>query len=165
MKGGSGADAFTAKTGTNADVLIGNDGADTLTSNAGLTTLTGGAGNDIFVVATNTANIGTYTTITDFAAGDLLKLANKGTETFATTKLSLADTATFQDYLNAASTVDGTTNGAISWFQYGGNTYVVEDMGAGATFAVATDIVVKLTGLVDLSVASINTGSGPTISL
>ena len=163
MKGGSGADAFTAKTGTNADVLIGNDGADTLTSNAGLTTLTGGAGNDTFVVATNTANIGTYTTITDFSAGDRLKLANKGTETFTTTKLALADTATFQDFLNLAAAGDGSTNAIISWFQYGGNTYVVEDTTAGATYTVASDIVVKLSGLVDLSVASLNTGSGPTI--
>lgn len=166
MKGGSGKDAFTAKTGTNADVLIGNDGDDTLTANAGLTTLTGGAGNDTFVVATNTANIGTYTTITDFSAGDLLQLANKGTESFNTTKLSLADTATFQDYLNLAAAGDGgTANGIISWFQFGGNTFVVEDMTAGASYTVASDLIVKLTGLVDLSVASLNTGSGPTISL
>ncbi len=166
MKGGSGADAFTAKTGTNADVLIGNDGADTLTSNAGLTTLTGGAGNDTFVVATNTANIGVYTTITDFTAGDLLQLKNNGTaESFVTTKIALADTATFQDYLNAAAAGNGSTNGIISWFQYGGNTYVVEDMTNTGTYVVATDLVVKLTGLIDLSGASINTGSGPTISL
>jgi S-layer protein len=163
MKGGSGADSFTAKTGTNADVLIGNGGADTLTSNAGLTTLTGGDGADTFVVATNTANIGTYTTITDFSAGDVLKLANKGTESFTTAKLALADTATFLDYLNLAAAGDGSTNGIISWFQYGGNTYVVEDKTADATYTVATDIVVKLSGLVDLSVASLNTGSGPTI--
>jgi S-layer protein len=165
MKGGSGNDAFTAKTGTNADVLIGNNGDDTLTSNAGLTTLTGGAGNDTFVVATNTANIGTYTTITDFSAGDLLQLANKGTESFNTTKLSLADTATFQNYLDLAAAADGGTNGIISWFQFGGNTFVVEDNTSGASYTVASDLIVRLTGLVDLSVASLNTGTGPTISL
>ena len=165
MKGGSGADAFTAKTGTNADILMGNDGDDTLTSNAGLTTLTGGAGNDTFVVATVTANIGTYTTITDFTAGDLLKLADKGTESYVKAKLSLADTATFQDYLDLAASGDGHTNGIISWFQFGGNTYVVEDTTVDATYNVASDLVVKLTGAIDLSVASLNTGSGPTISL
>ena len=163
MNGGSGADQFTATTGTNADVLNGNGGADILTSNAGLTVLTGGLGNDTFVVATNTSNVGIYTTITDFSAGDRLKLANMGTETFTTTKLALADTATFLDFLNLAAAGDGSTDGAISWFQYGGNTYVVEDMTAGATFTSATDLVVKLTGLIDLSVASLNTGSGPTI--
>lgn len=165
MKGGSAADILTASTGTNADVLIGNDGADTLTSNAGLTTLTGGAGLDVFVVATPTSNIGIYTTITDFAAGDLLKLDNQGTEIFNTTKVALADTADFESFLNKASEGDGSTNGIISWFQFGANTYVVEDQNAGAAFNSATDIVVKLTGLIDLSVASINTGSGPTISL
>jgi S-layer protein len=106
-----------------------------------------------------------YTTITDFTAGDLLKLADKGTESFLTTKITLADTAVFQDYLNAAAVGDGSTDGVISYFQYGGNTYVVEDMDQASIYTVATDLVVKLSGLIDLSGASINTGSGPIISL
>jgi S-layer protein len=173
ITGGSGDDSLTAKTGTNADTLVGGGGDDTLTSNAGLTTLTGGAGNDVFVVATAGANSGIYTTITDFAAGDKLKIGTDlGTETFATAKIVLAGTASFADYLNAASTnttgaLGALTNGTISWFQFEGNTYVVEDRSTDATFKGGTDIVVGLTGLVDLSTASLayDAGGVPTLAI
>ena len=62
--------------------------------------------------------------------------------------------AAFVDFLNAASTGDGSANASIHWFQYNGDTYVVEDRSAAATFA-ATDIVVKLSGLVELSTATV----------
>ncbi len=165
LTGGSGNDSLTATTGTNADVLNGGAGNDTLTSNQGLTTLTGGAGRDLFVVATAGANGNVYTTITDAAAGDRLELSNRGTETFATARLNLAATATFADYLNLAASGDGSLAGRISWFQFNGNTYVVEDLSAGATFANGSDIVVALSGLVDLSTASLayNVGGAPVL--
>jgi S-layer protein len=162
------ANALTAKTGaTTADVLIGGAGADVLTANAGSDVLTGGAGKDTFVVATASANANVYTTIADAASGDTLKLADKGTEIFTATKLSLADTASFQNYLDlaAAATATPATNGVISWFQFGGSTYVVEDMSNNATYTAGTDLVVKLTGLIDFSTASFNTGAGPTLLL
>jgi len=96
------------------------------------------------------------TTITDAAVGDKITFVNQGAETFAATKLNVNAATTLTDALNIAAAGDGSTNGAISWFQYGGNTYIVEDNSAGATFG-AGDIVVKLTGLVDLSTA---TGAG-----
>jgi len=161
MKGGSGADVLTAKTGTNADTLIGNGGADTLTSNAGLTTLTGGDGLDLFIVNTASASSGVYTTITDASAGDRIELADVGTDVWNTTKLTLAPTASFSDYLNtAASATTGTANSIIRWFQYEGNTYIVQDMSNNATFTDGTDLVVALTGLVDLSTASLSVDAG-----
>lgn len=173
VKGGSGADELTAATGTVADTLIGNDGKDTLISNAGLTTLTGGAGADTFVVQTPSANVNVYTTITDASAGDTIKLAIQGDETFAKTKLSLGDTAVFQDYANLAAAGDASVNGKISWFQFGGNTYVVQDLADvtvggptdGTSFTNNKDIIVKLTGLVDLSTASLNNGTVTTLLL
>jgi S-layer protein len=59
----------------------------------------------------------------------------------------------FQDYLDAAVAGDGSTNAVISWFQVGGNTYIVEDNSASSTFQNGGDTVVKLVGLVDLSTA------------
>lgn len=148
--------ALTYAASTVADILIGGAGNDTLYANAGTNTLTGGAGFDTFVVAQNTANSTTFSTITDFAKGDVLALADKGTEVFTAAKLVLADTnATLADYLNAAAAGDGSTHGKISWFQYQGNTYVVEDMTAAATYTAASDIVVKLAGLLDLSSSSL----------
>jgi S-layer protein len=165
VKGGASANVLTATTGTTADTLIGGAGSDTLTANAGLDVLTGGLGRDNFVVATVTANVNVYSTITDFLSGDTLTLANKGTETFARTKLTLGSTAVFQDYANLAAAGDGSANGLVSWFQFGGDTYVVEDTTAGATFTSATDVIVKLTGLVDLSTAGFSAAAGTAPSL
>jgi S-layer protein len=164
VKGGSGADSLTAAAGTVADTLIGNGGADTLTSNAGLTSLTGGAGADVFVIGAAGANVNVYSTITDATAGDVIRLIEAGTETFNTTALTLGDTAVFQDFANlACAGITGSTNGIISWFQFAGNTYIVEDLSDSAVFVNGIDVVVKLTGLVDLSTASFNNGATPSI--
>jgi S-layer protein len=152
ITGGSGNDVLTMKTGSTAETLIGNAGNDKLTSNAGLSTMTGGSGFDTFVIGAPGATRNVYSTITDFSAGDSLQLStNKGTETFNKTALALADTASFSDFLNLAAAGDGSTNGAISFFYFGGNTYVVEDLSATATFVDGTDVVVRLSGIVDLS--------------
>jgi S-layer protein len=66
----------------------------------------------------------------------------------------LADTAGFQDFANAA--IADTNNNEISWFQFSGNTYIVENVAASSvtSFANTFDVIVKLTGLVDLSTAT-----------
>ncbi len=140
----------------------GGSADDTITTIATATqTLTGGAGKDNFVV---TASVGAapIVTITDLAVGDKITFANLGTETFATAKKDVSAATTLATALGIANgAVDGTTNGAITWFQYGGNTYIVELMtdksAAAGTNASATDLVVKLSGLYDLSTA---TGAG-----
>lgn len=158
IKGGSAADTLTGATAGTGDVLNGGAGNDTLIVHGNLTTLIGGAGNDTFDVSTATTNVNSYATITDATVGDIIKFANTGaTETFAASKVVLGDTAVFQDYANAA--IGATDTGAISWFQVGGNTYVVENVGNLATFTNGQDIVVKLTGAVDLTHASFNATS------
>lgn len=153
IKGGLGNDILTAATGTTADVLLGGAGDDTLVANAGLDTLTGGAGNDLFVIATASLNSSSYATITDFAAGDLIQFA--GADSFKAAKVTQGDTAVFQDFANAAINAIGAND--LAWFQFGGNTYIVEDSaGNDVTFVNGTDLIVKLTGLVDLTNASFN---------
>ena len=57
-------------------------------------------------------------------------------------------------------------NSIISFFDYGGNTYLVQDKSAGATFADGTDIIVGLTGTVDLSTASLSgTAADPVLMI
>lgn len=165
VKGGSAGDSLTAGTGNTADVLVGGGGNDTLTANGGLDTLTGGTGADIFVVATPGSNLNTYSVITDAAVGDVIRLKNQGTEVFAASKLTLQNTAVFQDYANTIvnTSGDGSTNARIGWFQFNGDTYIVQSMHNPATtagFVDGTDLVVKLTGLVDLSAASFIQASG-----
>jgi len=156
IKGGALANTLAASTGTSlADTIIGGAGNDTITANQGLDVLTGNGGNDTFVIVAS-ANVNSYATITDANAGDVIKLVDGGgTDTFSSAKITLAATAVFQDYANAAVNSNGGAAGAISWFQYGGDTYVVENKTAATTdFINGTDLVVKLTGLIDLSTAA-----------
>ena len=130
--------------------IVGGAGADSITGSGSTDTITGGSGADtITIVAPSTKFL--YDTFTDAATGDILNTADKGTETFTSTKISLASQATFSDYLDAAAAGDGSTNGIYRWFTFGGNTYVVEDISAGASFVSGTDRVIELTGTLDIS--------------
>jgi S-layer protein len=171
ITGGAGNDTLTASTVVaKADVLNGGAGNDRLVTNDQLTQLTGGAGSDTFVIGSAGANVNIYSTITDASSGDKIQFSDIGAaggETFARAKLSLGSTAVFQDYANlAAAGTNGATVGAISWFQFtDGNTYVVMDRSNNASFENGVDMIVKLTGLVDLSTASFNNGAAPTLQL
>lgn len=142
----------------------GGSAADTLTASTFATSLAGGAGADTFnvaaaVVGTATPAGAVITSITDAASTDKIVFANQGTEVFTTTKIDVSTaTALIGGTVNAldlaAAAADSTTHGQITWFQYGGNTYVVQELGADAAVIGTDDIVVKLTGLIDLSTAS-----------
>jgi len=157
IKGGSAADTLTA-TG-NSQKLHGGAGADTLVVTGNLTELTGGAGADTFNIGDATTNVNSYATITDLAAGDKIKFS-EGAANFAASKVVLANTAVFQDYANAA--IAASSDGEVSWFQFAGDTYIIENVAIGGqnspdnevTFTNGSDIIVKITGLVDLSTAS-----------
>lgn len=160
IKGGSGNDFLTGNAANN-DTINGGAGIDTLTYNGGADVFTGGAGADIFVVGA----LGTkasHLTIADAAKTDVLNFVAVTTGTLAdvnaagmvAAKVTLGAAATLDQYLDAAAARDGNTNAVFSWFQQGGSTYAVIDNTAGATFA-ATDAVIQLTGLVDLSTATI----------
>lgn len=145
--------AFT--TGSSlGDTLIGGSKADVLKASVNGGTLTGNGGNDTFDVTVAKAGAATgyaVTTITDFTKGDILKLDAAST---AITKVDLS-TATSVDVALAALTA-GTTAHA-SWGTYGGNTYVVSaDTTAGVS---ATDTIVKLAGVLDLSTSTVATGA------
>lgn len=155
----SGAGVDTIVTGAGADTINAGAGDDLIASGSGLDMVTGGAGKDTFSISVP-VNGDSYATITDAEAGDVIAFGiGGGTNTFAATKISLADTAAFQNYLNAATAavVDetvGSEDSNFAWFQYGGNTYLVQDVSAEATFNNNADSVVKIQGLVDLSKAT-----------
>lgn len=155
VKGGSAADTITLAQKATVDAGAGND---TVIVSASGGTITTGAGTDVVNVKAAVASsisAPVITTITDFAVStDKLTLKDQGTETFTATKVDVSSaTALFGGTTNAldlALAGDGSTNAAVKWFQFAGDTYVVQDLSAAATFA-TTDIVVKITGLVDLS--------------
>ncbi|MDF9301118.1 DUF4214 domain-containing protein [Tritonibacter mobilis] len=154
LNGGDGNDIITG--GSAVDTIDGGAGDDVITSGNGLDMITTGAGNDRVVVSTNT-NGNIYQTVTDASVGDILDFAGGAAGAFNSTAITLGGTAVFQDYLDAAAAGNATDD--VSWFQFGGDTYAVQDNAAGATFTGGTDLVVKLVGAVDLSNATID-GAG-----
>lgn len=152
---------LTVKTGSAKDVITlaqkatvdAGAGDDSITSHSSGGSFAGGAGNDKFDVSAAVATGATeatavYATITDLAAGDTIVFDAAGTA-FAATKIALGATVTNLD-LALAEASNNTTAGQITWFQYGTNTYIVENVD-GTTGIDAGDLVVKVTGLVDLS--------------
>jgi S-layer protein len=164
ITGGAGADELTAS-GT-GDVLIGGAGNDKLVA-ADLSTLTGGAGNDTFVLNAAPSTLNAYSTITDLTAGDKIDTTAK---TFKSDAITLASTASFQDFANAAVlAVNANAGDAAAWFQFAGNTFLVSDKdatagnasaGDGATFENNADLIIAITGLVNLSTAVFNASTG-----
>jgi S-layer protein len=153
--------ALTLTGSSVTDVLKGTRAADVIVTNGGADTVSGSGGNDIFNVASSIYDTGAnIVTITDANAGDVIATANVGTETWNATKLDVSAATTLVAALNTAAAGAGNTNAIHSWFQFGGDTYIVEDAGAGATIAAATDVVVKLTGLVDLAGVTFTQSAG-----
>ncbi|MDO9714002.1 DUF4214 domain-containing protein [Paracraurococcus lichenis] len=161
IKGGSGNDDLTGGSATN-DSIFGGAGADKLTYTGGADSFTGGAGADTFAltgVGTKTA----FLTITDASKTDILDftgittgtLANVTAANVAAAKVTLGAAATLDQYLDTAAAGDGGTNAVFKWFQFGGDTYAVVDNSAGATFVSATDALIKMSGLIDLSSSAI----------
>jgi S-layer protein len=157
---GNGVNTVTAAAGNNT--ITGGTGVDTVTVGGGVNTITTGTGADIVTFNAVTASGNTYSTVTDAHVGGTIVFADSGqtsgTSTFVTANagaLLNPGTAVFQDYLDAAAaSAAAGTNSVISWFTFGGNTYVVEDNSDGVTFQNGVDSIVKLTGTFDLSTAT-----------
>jgi hypothetical protein len=160
-----------------ADGGAGNDML--ITNLAKVATLTGGAGKDTFDVtlatqgatttlATTDAAVAStadllITTITDFAAGDTLKVA----PTTATSGVMVNGTAAVSSATSLHGAIDAAlkattaTTGITAnvgtdvsvWFTYGGNTYIAVEKGATDGFSDG-DVVVKLTGIHTLTAAA-----------
>jgi hypothetical protein len=160
VTGGSGSDLLKAN-GSAAHKLIGGAGNDTLWTGTGLAQLTGGAGKDVFHVAVASTNVNSAASIMDFASGDTITFATTATA-FKSGAITLDSTAVFQDFANAAI-ASITANANLAWFQFGGNTYIVQETNNATNadvFVNNEDFIVKIVGLVDLSTASFNATSG-----
>ena len=158
VKGGSAADTLTAA-GAN-DVLIGGAGNDTLKVTTGAAvTLSGGDGIDAFDLSGYKGTVGGAATITDFAKGETIKFVSNAAADFNSAKVTLIAESTFTEYVAEAmkvASVNSTVTHGVAWFQFNNNTFVVQNMAADNSFNDGTDIIVKLTGTVDLSASSFN---------
>ena len=177
INGGSAADTITinakngvVNAGLGADIINVNQPVGGVISD--VVTVNGGAGADTLMstlaygqvaTATSSSTLGNYVSFADAASTDILKFGTVANATGALgAKANVAAAATFDQAVFLAEAGAATT---VTWFQYGGNTYVEN---SGATFGPGNsgdNIVIKLTGLVDLSNASVVTGANGTITL
>jgi len=145
ITGGEGNDTLTG--GAAKDTIVGGAGDDILNGEGGVDTLTGGAGKDTFVFTSVSDSGVSYDTITDLGAEDTIRFSsnisnNDGVSTVAGTQLGAAlsgideANAVFQDYLDTAANKGA---GIVSWFQTGGDTYIVQDNSADTTFQNGAD--------------------------
>ena len=155
--GGAAVDTINLNNGLNNVVSLGG-GADILTIGSGMNTITLGAGSDTVNVIVAPTNGNAYSTITDIATGDTISFSAIGNGTISTTvpaKISLAATAAFADYINAATaSATANTNSVLNYFAYAGDTYVVLDNSSATTFSNGVDEIVKLVGAATISTIS-----------
>jgi len=154
----SGAISFIGTGETNGFLVMkGGSTGDRFVGGGAQDTFTGGAGADVFVASTHGSKF-TFDTIADVATGDIIEGGGANAGSFNATKITLSQFATFADYLDQAAAGGGAAATPIySWFQYGGNTYVVVDHGAGATYDFTTDSVVEISGTKTIAATTSNT--------
>ncbi|NQE64604.1 hypothetical protein [Caulobacter sp. RHG1] len=167
--GGTGDDVITGANGKNNIVSLGagnnsytgGSGNETITVGAGANSIDLGTGADtVNITAANASSASVFTTITGFGADDKLTITAQGGAAAATSLgAKITGQASLAAYLDAAAAADGHTTARMNWFQFGGDTYVVLDSAAGATFTGRTDTVVKLAGTVDLSHSTVANGT------
>ena len=144
----------------------------TVGANANVTLGYGDAGNSIINVYTSgTANVGTGTTanmtvvtnLHEAATGTEIVYAGSGTVNVTAAVVNVATATSLSSALNIAAKALGAgtaTHLDVDWFQYQGNTYVVEHTSTGTaeTALGHSDFVVELTGLHNL--ANLTAGAG-----
>ncbi len=156
ITGGSGVDTILVANGNNT--ITAGAGNDLITVGSGANVVSLGAGNDTLTLGATNTSSAIFTTVTDIAAGDVINNGALTAFANATGKLGAALTSGVNDYQTFLNNAAGKGAGVVSWFQFGGDTYLVEDVNAGGSFVAGNDIVVKLTGLIDLSNSTLVNG-------
>lgn len=155
-----------------ADIILGGTGDDSITGGLGNDVLTGGAGNDTFVIGAGHSGITStlFDTITDYSNGttvattDTLDFAGTAVVSLGaglvgwtvTAGVATKVGATLTDFIAAAQL--GTLADSVVAFVSGSDTYAYFT-GADAQAATTNDALVKLVGLVGVSVVTADTAT------
>ena len=155
-------------TGGNGDNFLttgnGNDIV-TLGNSAGTNTVISfGSGTDKLVLAGIATTKAAFTQTTGLGIGDSIDFSGAKGAAINSVQTNLGakitGQATLNGYLNAATAASVTTGASavINWFQFSGNTYIVQDTSASSVFTAGADSVVALTGTIDLLGYSVAAG-------
>lgn len=160
VTGGSAADTITLQ-GAN-DVAIGGAGNDTLIASgvtATYVTLNGGTGTDTYDVSGFLASsAGAAVRITNLEDNEIIKFDTAATN-FISSQVTIDENAGLSDAVDTAISYaydSGVNTSGIAWFQLGTDTYIVQDATDDGVWVNGNDIIVKITGQVDLSDSSYN---------
>ncbi|OCR92159.1 hypothetical protein CFT12S02263_07435 [Campylobacter fetus subsp. testudinum] len=104
-----------------------------------------------------------YTTITDFSAGDKITFAANSVAGYQHSTADTSSASTLKDAIDAVLTVADVAK-TVYGFTYGGANYLFYNAANSSTSATTSDIVVKLSGNVDLDSISLNADTGVTIA-
>jgi S-layer protein len=161
VTGGTGADTISVGTGANTVNVGGGTTANSVTvgAAAGLNVITTtSTGVDTFVLGGIQTAAGYYSSLNGWTVGDKIDFsgvtAGVSVDAAMGAKITLGGASTFANYLDAATAGNGSVNAISNWFQLNGNTYLVIDNNATATFADGVDSVIELVGLVDLTTSA-----------
>ena len=165
-------DTYTAAT-AGLTVKTGS-GADTITTAAKPVTLTLGAGPDTVLAAASTVTVSSapatateavasLVTITDIASSDKIDFSTS-TSTAAYSLGAAVDVSSATTLLAALNALANSTQAQTTWAVYGGNTYLVWDASSSTTAGISSsDVVVKLSGVVDLTSSTVDANDTLTI--
>lgn len=94
----------------------------------------------------------TQSTITNFTSGtDKIGWSGPGTPVFNANKVDVSGAADLAGAIDLAAAGAGNVNGIVRYFNWSGDSYVVFDASAGATFVNGADSVIKVAGVTDLA--------------
>lgn len=162
---GAGNDEVYLNGATGSSTVSLGTGVDRIDLGVGSTTVMLGAdtdGDSVWLAVTSGSTV--YATIAQLGGEDRLYFINRGTETFRTAPVVVGG-GTLQQHLNAATAGDGSVNARIAWFQWGGDTWLAQDLSAATSFVDGADLVVRIAGLVDFSGATLDNAGGNSLQL
>jgi len=156
---GSATQATTITGGTGVDTIVGGTGADAITAGAGMDSLTGGTGADTFsfAVGSSSTAVGEFDTIADFLVGTDKLQITAFTDVVSTQQAAVQAAVSALTVGSSAAVIEtamllaNTTDLAVSFATFGGDSYVLAETTGANTAATAgiagTTVFIKLTGI------------------
>jgi hypothetical protein len=144
-------------TGTSTNVLVTNAPSatgvvDTVNFGSGIATVTDNLTYQVVATTTSAATNGNLLALNSAPHGEILVFSS-GVANAAGALGAAANVSVAQTFDQAVHYAESATANTVTWFQYGGNTYI-EDSGATPSSTAGAEVV-KITGIVDLTQATI----------
>ncbi|WP_421739115.1 hypothetical protein [Caulobacter sp.] len=152
---GNGANSYTATTGNHQ--VTGGAGVDAISVGGGANTIDVGSGADSVIFTAATASGASFTAITGMSVGtaDTITFTGQAPTAGALGAAVVAGGTLAASLDAAAASAAGSGTPVVTWFVFGGDTYVVLDHSDNTTFTAGVDYAVKLAGTLNLTTSTV----------